>query len=177
MHFLALSPGLSQGSPSASTIIDDNDGLPTRLENWYNLGLQLNAATLPSLGMVMDPNRGTFRYDKAKDDVILDFPRDGNLEAEKAMRRVQDRLAQANGVVTGIPPLGIPDVNVSFTAHPLGGAVLGKTTDNYGRVKGYDGLYVLDGAAIPGSTATANPTLTIVALAERNIAKIIADGR
>lgn len=177
VRFLALSPGLSQGSPSASTILDDNDGLPTRLENWYNLGLQINAATLPSLGMVMDPNRGTFRYDSAKDDVLLDFPADGNLEAEKAMRRVQNKLAEANGVVTGIPILNIPDVQTGFTAHPLGGAVLGQTTDNYGRVKGYEGLYVLDGAAVPGSTATANPTLTIVALAERNIARIIAEGR
>ncbi|WP_353951971.1 GMC oxidoreductase [Knoellia sp. S7-12] len=173
----ALSAGLVQGSPSASSLLDDNDGLPTRLENWYSLGLQLNAATLPSLGMVMDPNRGTFRYDSTKDDVLLDFHVDGNLEAEKAMRRVHDTLAEANGVGTGFPLLGIPDVQTQFTAHPLGGAVLGQTTDGYGRVKGYEGLYVLDAAAIPGSTATANPTLTIVALAERNIARIIAEGR
>ncbi|MER2206150.1 MAG: GMC oxidoreductase, partial [Rhodococcus sp. (in: high G+C Gram-positive bacteria)] len=69
------------------------------------------------------------------------------------------------------------DVNSSFTAHPLGGAVLGKATDGYGRVKGYDGLYVMDGAAIPGSTGTVNPSLTITALAERNIAQIIKSGR
>lgn len=102
--------------------------------------------------MVMDPNRDTFRHDSAKDDVPLDFPVDGNLEAEKAMRRVHDKLAGANGVGTGFPLLGIPDVQTQVTAHPLG-------------------------AAIPGSTATANPTLTIVALAERNIARIIAEGR
>ncbi|WP_282070489.1 GMC oxidoreductase [Janibacter hoylei] len=41
----------------------------------------------------------------------------------------------------------------------------------------HPGLYVMDGAGIPGSTGTANPSLTITALAERNIAQIISDGR
>jgi cholesterol oxidase len=66
-------------------------------------------------------------------------------------------------------------VRGDFTAHPLGGAVLGKATDDYGRVLGYDGLYVLDSAAIPGSTGAVNPSLTISALAERNIERIIAE--
>ncbi|UUZ46459.1 GMC family oxidoreductase [Janibacter limosus] len=90
---------------------------------------------------------------------------------------MQDRVAAANGVGTGVPVLGVPDVGTSFTAHPLGGAVIGEATDSYGRVKGHPGLYVMDGAAIPGSTGTANPSLTITAPAERNIAKVIADGR
>ena len=38
-----------------------------------------------------------------------------------------------------------------FTYHPLGGCVLGKATDNYGRLHGYSGLYVMDGALIPGA--------------------------
>jgi len=77
-------------------------------------------------------------------------------------------LADANNVDTGV--LGIQDdVNASFTAHPLGGAVLGKATDNFGRVKGYEGLYVMDGAMINGNTGAVNPSLTISALAERNI--------
>ena len=86
------------------------------------------------------------------------------------------RLARGElAEVLGVPVLGVPGVGVDFTAHPLGGAVLGRTTDSYGRVRGHRGLYVLDGAAVPGSTATANPSLTITALAERNIAKILAE--
>ena len=50
-------------------------------------------------------------------------------------------------------------------------------TDAYGRVHGHPGLYVLDGAAIPGSTGAVNPSLTIAALAERNIAEIIRSKR
>ncbi|MYT23581.1 GMC family oxidoreductase, partial [Streptomyces sp. SID7760] len=60
-----------------------------------------------------------------------------------------------------------------LTYHPLGGAVLNKATDNYGRLHGYTGLYVIDGALIPGNTSV-NPFVTITALAERNIEKIIA---
>ena len=46
--------------------------------------------------------------------------------------------------------------------------------DPYGRVLGQRGLYVNDGALIPGSTACANPSLTIAALAERNIDHIVS---
>ena len=70
----------------------------------------------------------------------------------------------------------LTDVTGRFTAHPLGGLVLGKATDNYGRVNGYRGLYVADGAAIPGSTGAVNPSLTISALAERN-AQLLCDDR
>ena len=56
--------------------------------------------------------------------------------------------------------------------HPLGGAVLGKTTDMYGRVKGYKNLYVTDGALVPMSIGV-NPFLTITALAEYCMEKIV----
>jgi cholesterol oxidase len=59
------------------------------------------------------------------------------------------------------------------TFHPLGGAVIGEVTDDVGRVLGQRGLYVNDGALIPGSTACANPSLTIAALAERNMDQIV----
>ena len=177
IQFLSLSKGLAQASPSASTILDTSGDLPARMENWYSLGVQVNAGIVGSLGMVMDPQRAKFTYSAAKDDVIVDWPEDGNKASEEALRAMQNTVAEANGVGVGVPPLGIPDVATTFTAHPLGGAVIGETSDEYGRVKGHPGLYVMDGAGIPGSTGTANPSLTIVALAERNIAKIIADGK
>jgi cholesterol oxidase len=66
--------------------------------------------------------------------------------------------------------------NAGVTAHPLGGAVLGKACDWYGRVKGYKGLYVVDGAMVPGgSTAATNPAHTIAALAERCMDKILSE--
>ncbi|WP_406272050.1 GMC family oxidoreductase [Nocardia sp. NBC_00881] len=58
-----------------------------------------------------------------------------------------------------------------MTVHPLGGAPLGRNAfegvcDAYGEVFGYPGLYVADGAAMPGPVG-ANPSLTIAAMADR----------
>jgi cholesterol oxidase len=57
------------------------------------------------------------------------------------------------------------------TAHILGGACMGASAaegviDSRHRVFGYDGLYVIDGAAISANPGV-NPSLTITALAER----------
>ncbi|MGC5341275.1 GMC oxidoreductase [Streptomyces sp. DT171] len=60
-------------------------------------------------------------------------------------------------------------------AHPVGGVVLGKSTDAYGRLRGYRGLYCLDGALMPGSTAAVNPALTIAAVVERCLDHIVTD--
>jgi cholesterol oxidase len=63
----------------------------------------------------------------------------------------------------------------TVTAHPLGGATAGRACDLFGRVLGYSGLFVVDGAFVPGgSTAGVNPSFTIAALAERNMEEIIA---
>lgn len=57
------------------------------------------------------------------------------------------------------------------TAHILGGCVMGATSDegvidHQHRVFNYDGLYVIDGAAVSANPGV-NPSLTICALAER----------
>ncbi|MGW6503222.1 GMC family oxidoreductase [Nonomuraea angiospora] len=58
-----------------------------------------------------------------------------------------------------------------ITVHPLGGAPMGRhpaegVVDEYGEVFGHPGLYVLDGACVPGPVGV-NPSLTIAALADR----------
>lgn len=166
-------PGLTTGSPCASRLHDDTVAVPTTFENWYGPGLPVNLTTLGTLGMGFDmENRAPFAYDAARDRVDLLWPADGNDDVVAAARVMNDRICEHSGAQPGFPPL-ILDVNGNFTAHPLGGAVLGKATDAYGRVLGYEGLYVMDGAAIPGSTGAVNPSLTISALAERNIERIL----
>jgi len=149
--------------------------LPLSLENWFVAGTAKDVAMLASLGMTMDPTRGDITYDPVADRGVVNWPAGGQQASVDALRAVQNRMARAGGTVPGAEPLA-PDVNASFTAHPLGGAVLGDATDGYGRVHGHRGLYVVDGALIPGSTGTVNPSLTIAALAERNIARIISSG-
>lgn len=69
------------------------------------------------------------------------------------------------------------------TPHPLGGCNMGLTpadgvVDAQGRVFGYEGLYVMDGAIVPRALGL-NPSRTIAALAERNVDLLLRaeDGR
>ncbi|MBT2595464.1 GMC oxidoreductase [Arthrobacter sp. ISL-72] len=64
-----------------------------------------------------------------------------------------------------------------ITVHPLGGAPAGRNSsegvcDSFGEVFGYPGLYVVDGAVMPGPVG-ANPALTIAAFAERTCDRIL----
>ncbi|MDO3650763.1 GMC oxidoreductase [Nocardia mangyaensis] len=165
--------GSGQGVPSASRIYDES-GTPLTLENWYIPGIPFETGALASLGMVLDPARARFAYHRGADSVGLNWSRGAQNAVVDAARAVDRRIAERAGALAEYGALGY-DANAEFTAHPLGGAVLGKATDAYGRVHGHRGLYVMDGAAIPGSTATVNPSLTITALAERNIEAILRD--
>jgi len=65
-------------------------------------------------------------------------------------------------------------LNMSVTAHILGGCCIGPTpeqgvVDANCQVYGYSGLYVVDGSAIPANVGV-NPSLTITAMAERAMA-------
>jgi cholesterol oxidase len=91
--------------------------------------------------------------------------------------RVAERLAER---MNGIPGSLLLEVlgNRSSTAHILGGAVMGTSPeegvcDGAGRVFGYDGLWVADGAAVPANLGV-NPALTITALAEHVMAGVPA---
>lgn len=161
-----------QGAPCASLIVDYN-GRPITLENWYIPGAtSSDIGILASLGLVLDDTRGRFVYNPLSNTVELEWAANANDAAQERARVINRKAAAASGAI--VPPYW--EANATFTAHPLGGAVLGRVTDAYGRVDGYRGLYVMDGAAVPGSTGTVNPSLTISALAERNVEAIIRHG-
>lgn len=165
--------GLYQASPSAGMIHDDGFGTPIVMENWYALHVPVNLTAIGSLGMGFDmTNRCRFDYNPATDSTTLLWPKDGNADVVAATRAMNNKIAEASLTLPGL--LGVvPDVNDSFTAHPLGGAILGQAADAYGRMEGYNKLYVMDGAMINGNTGAVNPSLTISALAERNIENIL----
>lgn len=88
--------------------------------------------------------------------------------ANQAARLLADNIAGVPGGTVG-DLFGMP-----MTAHILGGAVIGERPDQgvidpYHRVFGYEGLHVVDGAAVPANLGV-NPSLTITAMAERAMA-------
>ena len=130
------------------------------------LGAPPHFANYASLGL--PPAIGSLAYESGSDTVGLTWPasdpRLGNFLA--AAQRTLAVLEKATGSLT-------VSFNPAVSAHPLGGAVLGKACDFDGRVERHPGLYVVDGALIEGTTGLANPSFTIAALAERCMDRII----
>ncbi len=167
----------AQAAPCASMIHDEGGDMPVTLENWYLPLAPLDLGVTRSLAMTFDrEHRGRFRFDAARGQAVLDWAPSGNAVALAEARRVNQRLCEATGTRPGWGQVLEPVTGADWTAHPLGGAVLGQATDTFGRVQGHAGLYVLDGALVPGNAGAVNPSLTIAALAERNIAEIIRQG-
>jgi cholesterol oxidase len=68
-------------------------------------------------------------------------------------------------------------LHIPVSVHNLGGCLMADSstagvTDPNGEVFGYPGLFVLDGAILPGATGV-NPSHTIAAVAERNVEAFI----
>lgn len=94
-------------------------------------------------------------------------------EATELARRFADRVHGVSLSMLTETMLGVPS-----TAHILGGCCIGKDAsegviDARHRVFGYDGLYVVDGAAVSANPGV-NPSLTITAMAERAMSLVPA---
>ncbi len=68
-----------------------------------------------------------------------------------------------------------------ITVHPVGGAPMGRdrgvgVCDSYGEVFGHPGLFIADGAVMPGPVGP-NPSLTIAALADRMCSRLLEQPR
>jgi cholesterol oxidase len=198
IYLRALVPertGAYQGGPTSVAIMrwDDPDNAVTIEFGPAPFPVETHAMPVPGFGLCSPVGR--FEYRPLTDDVRLRWPADGDAAAQRAIR---DTLRQ---LVTGAPgtgphppttgvgaldgllslaaaaPYGLLDMNAlePYTFHPLGGAVIGRACDAFGRVAGYRGLYVTDASLIPGSTGACNPALTVAALAERCLDDVLAN--
>jgi cholesterol oxidase len=161
--------GAPQGGPANMASFDwDHPGGPVTAI-FAGLPLASEVNVMQTIGIFIPDGHGRFHYDVASDEARLTFPPSAHGPAMAEARRRIDRLGRIAGAIFSIDMTAVDPA----TFHPLGGAVIGRVCDDHGRVLGQQGLYVNDGALIPGSTACANPSLTIAALAERNIDHIV----
>ncbi|MEV5552243.1 GMC oxidoreductase [Nonomuraea wenchangensis] len=153
------------------------------IDNWTAGGAFAEVAPLPTgietfasfyLSITRNPNRAEFTWNAAAGRVDLSWQTAWKQPSIDMAKTIFDRINSKEGTIYRTDLFGVYKIwGDHLTYHPLGGAVLGRATDNYGRLSGHPGLYVIDGALIPGNT-TVNPFVTITALAERNIERIIA---
>ncbi|MCB8910990.1 cholesterol oxidase [Rhodococcus rhodochrous J3] len=129
-------------------------------------GIDMRSTVLVGYGV--SAGRGHFVYDAARDDAVLRWPHEGDsvLQTSHIDPTVR-RIAGERSILTDTNSI------VPSTWHPLGGASMGTVCDLEGRVFGQRGLYVLDGALMPGNTAACNPSMTIAAVVERALDDIV----
>ncbi|KJK48760.1 GMC oxidoreductase [Streptomyces sp. NRRL F-4428] len=153
------------------------------IDNWDAGGAFAEVAPLPTgietyasfyLSITKNPHRAEFTWNAAAGRVDLSWETAWKQPSITMAKTIFDKINSKEGTIYRYDLFGGNRIwHDTLTYHPLGGAVLNEATDNYGRLHGYNGLYVIDGALIPGN-ASVNPFVTITALAERNIEKIIA---
>lgn len=157
-------------------------GQVTRLTSFLRalLGFPKKSKGLPKdllvyVGVGKDSARGRLKLN-ALGQLCLSWP--GGLRNEPVIKDLHEAMTQ---LASAQNRKYVPDVfstfGRAFTYHPLGGCPMGASSENgvvdsYGRVFGYDGLYIADGSIVPTAIGR-NPAFTISALAER-IAQQIA---
>ncbi|WP_236516697.1 GMC oxidoreductase [Sandaracinus amylolyticus] len=163
--------GAWQGGPACIFVHDlDNPIGPVTIEHApAAFGGECHCMIQPSSGVCDE--LASASWDPQSDRIVIDWHPEYARTARAAAQDTIRRLNEASGAVVE-ERLGVTD---GSTFHPLGGCVIGRATDRFGRVHGYPGLYVLDGSLIPGSTPGANPCFTIAALAERNVDTIVRE--
>ncbi|MGP7813976.1 MULTISPECIES: GMC oxidoreductase [Micrococcaceae] len=128
---------------------------------------RFSSTALPLLGMGRDVPDGRM------------YLREGRLAADWTLSTSQEFFESVRGAMRGIgDQLGAAfndnplwKAQRVVTVHPLGGAPIGANDqvgvcDPWSEVYGQPGLYVVDGAAMPGPVGP-NPSLTIAAMADR----------
>ncbi|MDO0932496.1 GMC oxidoreductase [Streptomyces sp. DG2A-72] len=156
--------GIDDWANASNPVFAEIAPLPTGLEHWVSL----------YLAITKNPERASFSYSNGS--VKLGWTAGQSAVSVGMAKKLFDRINSANATIYRYDLFGSGNKVFAddFTYHPLGGCVLGKATDNYGRVKGYSKLYVTDGSLVPGSIGV-NPFVTITALAERTMARVLAE--
>ncbi|HEV7242233.1 MAG TPA: GMC family oxidoreductase [Thermoanaerobaculia bacterium] len=134
----------------------------------------LASSTFPVLGMGRDVADGNFTLGRHK-----------ILELDWSMKTSKKYFDSLRGKMKEMAKLIHADFQTNptwylkrvVTVHPLGGAPMGHDpsdgfVDSFGKVFGYEGLYVADGSVMPGPVGP-NPSLTIAAMADRTAEHIL----
>ncbi len=127
----------------------------------------LGSSALPLLGMGRDVADGKIRLRDGELDV--DWTSATSMSYFSAMRDTMRAISDSLLASFHDNPLWWTKRVV--TVHPLGGAPMGRhihegVVDSFGETFAYPGLFVVDGALMPGPVG-ANPSLTIAAVADR----------
>ena len=113
-------------------------------------------------------------FDTASDAIKLTWAQEQDQAIVRKVKHIFDRVNKYNFTKYNKSLFGN---NKAFTTQPayhlLGGCALNQATNDVGELKNHKNLFVTDGALLPPYIGV-NPALTITALAERNIERIVS---
>lgn len=134
---------------------------------------RLSSSSMPLLGMGRDIPDGVMSLRKGY--LGIEWTTETSQSYFDAVRATMNDIADVmGGTLRDNPTYRLKRV---VTVHPLGGAPMGRhigegVVDGFGEAFAYPGLFVADGAAMPGPVGP-NPALTIAAFADRMADRII----
>lgn len=135
------------------------------------LPMGLNVATSLYLMVNKLKKYGEVDYDLTEQKLALNWDKSHTAHMKDNAKYFLRTMNKANGG-TRAHLLFHNGFGADVCYHPLGGIVLGKATDQFGRLNGHQNLYIIDGSLIPG-TIGVNPFVTITAIAEYCIEEIL----
>lgn len=135
----------------------------------------LTVSSLPLLGMGRDTADGRLHLKDGR--LAADWTAETSEELFNRVRKTMQGIADVLGADYADNPMWFRKRII--TVHPLGGAPMGAhpgegVCDAFGEVFGFPGLYIADGAAMPGPVGP-NPSLTIAAQADRLATRLLED--
>lgn len=135
------------------------------------LPMGMDVATALYLLINRVDKKGEVTYDKVNHLLKLNWDESNTVKMKENAKYFVRKMNKANGG-TRSHFLFNNGFGADICYHPLGGCVLGEATNEFGKLKDHDNLYVLDGSLIPG-TIGVNPFVTITAIAEYCIENLI----
>lgn len=135
------------------------------------LPMGMDVATALYLLINRVDKKGQVTYDKVSNKLALEWDKSNTVTMQKNADYFIKKMNRANGG-TRSHFLFNNGFGADVCYHPLGGCVLGEATNEYGKLKEHENLYILDGSLIPG-TIGVNPFVTITAIAEFCIENLI----
>lgn len=132
-----------------------------------------SSTSIPLLGMGRDIADGRYGLDRGL--LSCDWKLDRSLPYFREVRKTMETLADAVDAGFTVNPTWL--FRRVVTVHALGGVPIGANDregvlDPWGEAYGVPGLWVVDGAALPGPVGP-NPSLTIAAFADRAAERMI----
>jgi len=168
---MAKSKGTIPADPVAMGARDWSD--PTRALTMTTgpLPIPADAGTYTVAGFMVTTTTGSWEYDAVRDDAVPVWDRQNEHDTKPILDAAVERLTSDTPFKVNL------DTNLfdDTTFHAVGGMPFGTVCDDAGRVLGQRGLYVMDGSRIAGSCAATNPSMTIAALAEYSMDRVLRE--